>query len=333
MSTTQAKLSRLIDTKTSIRQKLISLGVDVPSDTPFEQYPNLIKQVSSVKFKETTTDQDILQFVDLYHDLSTDDYIDHTYSDRELQEVHDLLDLLREGESDTEEIPKEVFDVMITFIGKTIYFAGDTFDPAGYIAKVVYTDGSAVDVKEDCVVTPNTPLTEEDDSITITYQLDGKTYTLVQPIKVVVHVPPLTVTREVLDQGEFHNVTPTYLTNQVDGSDGFTIVGRNSSSPGSAKYSGNLRWTISLDLSSWTTLSFYARKNNDHGMIIVGVEEDGSTEDLQYVRYSSGPTSWTKYTVNISNYIGVYTVYFIGGYVDSTGNTTSSTSYCNIVFS
>ena len=69
--TTQAKLSRLIKTKNAIRQKLISLGVDVPVNTPFEDYADLMKQLDDVDFIETTTDQELLQLLDLYKWLST----------------------------------------------------------------------------------------------------------------------------------------------------------------------------------------------------------------------------------------------------------------------
>ncbi|MBR2492017.1 MAG: hypothetical protein IKB64_00935 [Paludibacteraceae bacterium] len=330
--TTQAKLSRLIETKNAIRQKLISLGVDVPVNTPFEDYADLMKQLDGIDFIETTTDQELLQLLDLYKWLSTNEYEDYTYPDIEIQAVHNLLDTIIDGESKTDENIIEPSLEIIAY-GKTRYYVDDVFDLSGYMIKAICGNGEVVDVTETCTVTPDRPLVLEDTFVTISCEIDGAILTKSIDISVVVFVSSLTVTREILDQGKFYNVTPTYLTNQVDGSDGFTIVGRNSSSSGSAKYSGNLRWTISLDLSSWNTLSFYARKNVNHGMIIVGVEVDGGTENLQYVHYNDGPTSWTKYTVDISKYDGVYTVFFIGGYTDSTGNTGSSTSYCNIIFS
>lgn len=335
MGTTQEKLSRLINTKNNIRQKLIDLGVDVPIDTPFEEYPELIKQLKAANFIETTTDQQVLQFIDLYNTISTDDYTDYTYTSEEVQNIYNSLSLILDGEPDAEYVPVELFDVRLEFIGSTRYYVGDVLDDTLYTAKVIYTDGAVIDVKDDCVLTPTTPLTEDDDMVTITYELDGEVYTIEQPISVRVYVPPLTVTREVLDQGVFKNVTPTYLTNQIDGSDGFTIKGRNSSSSSSAKHSGNLRWIISLDLGGWDTITFYAKKNTNHGLIVVGIEDNSGNvvESLLYVHYNDGPTSWTKYTVDISKYSGTQTVYFLGGYTDSTGSTSSSTSYCNIKFS
>ena len=96
--TTQAKLNRLIETKSNIRQKIISLGVDVPINTPFKDYPGLIDQLGGAKFLETTTDQDLLQLLDLYRWLGTAEYEDHLYTDKEIQNIHVLLDKINNGE-------------------------------------------------------------------------------------------------------------------------------------------------------------------------------------------------------------------------------------------
>lgn len=97
--TTQAKLTRLIDTKLDIRQAIISVGVDVPNDTPFADYGDLIRQLTGIEIEETTTDQDLLQLVDLYQWLGTANYVEHVYSDEEIASVHALLDLIIEGEA------------------------------------------------------------------------------------------------------------------------------------------------------------------------------------------------------------------------------------------
>lgn len=332
--TTQAKLSRLIETKNAIRQKLISLGVDVPVNTPFEDYADLMKQLDGVDFIETTTDQELLQLLDLYKWLSTNEYEDYTYPDIEIQAVHNLLDRINNGPVKKSNVVVGEPKFVVVARGKTDYYVDEVFDLNSFNFRIVYENGPVVNPMDICTFSPNTPLTTDDTNVTINCEYDGHIFTLEIPIIVTVFVPSLTVTREILDQGTFHNVTPTYLTNQVDGSDGFTIVGRNSSSSSSAKHSGNLRWTISLDLSSWDTVSFYAKKNANHGMIRMGIENNGAVvETLLNVHYNDGPTSWTKYTVDISKYDGIYTVFFVGGYTDSTGNTSSSTSYCNIIFS
>lgn len=95
--TIQEKLTRLIDTKDAIRQRIISLGVDVPNSTPFKDYPDLIEQISTAEFPETTTDQDLLQLLDLYVWLGTENYEDHAYTEGEIQAVYDLLNLIVDG--------------------------------------------------------------------------------------------------------------------------------------------------------------------------------------------------------------------------------------------
>ena len=100
-----------------------------------------------------------------------------------------------------------------------------------------------------------------------------------------------------------------------------------------------LRWDYQVDLTNYNTISFYARKNANHGTISVYVTSDGiqtrcTTDVLTSVgaSYSTAPTSWTKYELDVSEITGVKTVSFMGGYGDYTGNTSSSTSYCNIRF-
>ena len=162
-------------------------------------------------------------------------------------------------------------------------------------------------------------------------------------------VQPITVTRSILDQGTFVNVTPTYLTNQVDGADGFTIVGTatnntNATCNGAQWYQWNywLRWDYQIDLTNYSTIKYYARKNANHGVgrvyITDGIHNDpvcdGSTNVLlkQEIHYNDLPTSWTEYTIDVSGITGTRTISFIGGYVDSTGYSSSSTSYSNIRF-
>ena len=156
----------------------------------------------------------------------------------------------------------------------------------------------------------------------------------------------LLVTRAILNQGSFKNVTPTYLTNQVDGTDGFTIKGAASNTyttmcgqTGYVRHDGYLRWDYQIDLTNYNAISFYARMNAKHGLIRVWVTSDGlkNTCDTDLltkvdVGYNSAPTSWTKYEIDVSEITGTKIVSFIGGYTDPSGNSVSSTSYCNIRF-
>lgn len=185
MSTTQEKLTRLIETKSNIRQKIISLGINVPVNTPFKDYPSLIEQLGGAEFLETTTDQDLLQLLDLYRWLGTAEYEDHLYTDEEIQAVHDLLDRINNGEPEPEEeLPEITEPYLMVTAGRTIYYPGDTFSLDGYIVKLIYPDGNIVDVTEQCTFTPTTPLTTANESVTISFTTDNVTFEYIQEVNI-----------------------------------------------------------------------------------------------------------------------------------------------------
>ena len=141
------------------------------------------------------------------------------------------------------------------------------------------------------------------------------------------------VTRADLAIG-FKNVSPTYLTNQVDGSAGFTIVGSSTSTSGVK--SSYLRWDDIRDLTYVQQIKFCARKNADHGNIGFYVS-DGLTAsspviyaDMMLNYKSITGSSWAEYTIDVSDIVGEKTISYVGGYTDSSGNSSSSTSFCNI---
>lgn len=136
------------------------------------------------------------------------------------------------------------------------------------------------------------------------------------------------VNRSILDEGSFVNVTPTYLTGQQNGSDGFTIVGRNSGASGSATYAGDLKWEYDIDLTNVEELIFYCKKGANHGICKICID---GVQKL-WVHYNDLPTAWTQYKIDLRTYTGTHKIGFVGGYTDSTGNTSSSTSYCDIKF-
>lgn len=137
----------------------------------------------------------------------------------------------------------------------------------------------------------------------------------------------LQVTRAILDTGTFQNVTPTYLTNQQNASDGFTITGTVGNS--NQLFADQLRWDYTLNMTDYDKLTFYCKKGADHGTCRVFI--DGEIIFGQ-IHYNDLPTSWTLYTVDLSSWKGEHTISFAGGYNDSTGNTSSATSYCDIKF-
>lgn len=141
MSTTQTKLNKLIDTKNEIRQTLILLGVDVPIDTPFANYPDFIDELGNVEVTETTTDQDLLQLLDLYKWLGSAEYEDHTYTDEEIQAVHDLLDKINNGPTGIEpDTPIMEPYLVVLSAGRTVYEPGDTFSLDGYLIRLIHPD-------------------------------------------------------------------------------------------------------------------------------------------------------------------------------------------------
>lgn len=186
MASVQDNLTKLLNTKNAIRQKIISLGVDVPIDTPFGKYSDFIEQITHAEFEETTTDQDLLQLIDLYYYLGSAEYEDHTYTDKELQKVNDLLNKIVDGPISTNE---EILPyLLISTSGKTDYFVDDVFDLNKYKIYLVNSD-VVTDVTEMCYVTPNRALTIEDVQVTINYELDGTTLGIIQPITVKVYNP------------------------------------------------------------------------------------------------------------------------------------------------
>ena len=95
MDTIQDKLNKLINTKSSIRNKIIEMGVTIPGSTPFQDYPDFIALITEIE--ETTTDQDLLQMCDVLTFIGTGLYENKVYTEDEIQEVKDLLNLIVDG--------------------------------------------------------------------------------------------------------------------------------------------------------------------------------------------------------------------------------------------
>lgn len=168
MMTLEQKLAKIINTKSEIRQKLISYGVDVPFETPFKDYANLIDQIEGVEFTETTLDQDLLQIVDLYEFLTNETYEDHLYTAEEILQVHDLLDSINNGPV-VEARPDNEEYLTMPLCGRTRYIEGETFAIDTYIIKFIHADGTIEDVTNQCTVSPAEALTVDDETVTITY--------------------------------------------------------------------------------------------------------------------------------------------------------------------
>lgn len=95
------KLNLLIDTKTKIQTAITDCGVTVPADLPFNDYDDLIRQISTIT--DTTSTQDILVMVDMMVELGNIPFVEHTYTEGEISEVENFLDkLIGEGGSVSE---------------------------------------------------------------------------------------------------------------------------------------------------------------------------------------------------------------------------------------
>lgn len=182
MSTTQAKLARLIETKNNIRQKIISLGVDVPINTPFRDYPSLIEQLGGTEFLETTTDQDLLRLLDLYRWLGSAEYMDYVYAEEEIQSVHNLLDTINNGEP--EQTINNLPVLIITSFGETHYYTGEKFSLDGYTVMLMHPDGTKVDVTEDCIISSANEFAINDKYVIISYIVDDLELTVKQPVNI-----------------------------------------------------------------------------------------------------------------------------------------------------
>jgi len=125
----------------------------------------------------------------------------------------------------------------------------------------------------------------------------------------------------------------TLLSNQQDGSDGFTVTGMALTWSGDAYTMANTmpHWICNEDLTPYSKVSFYAKKTVNYGMMRVHIF-NGSTfkQTIAYATYSGLSTDYTKYEANISCEAGDK-LWFVGGYHDSSGGVQSETSYCNII--
>ena len=105
-----------------------------------------------------------------------------------------------------------------------------------------------------------------------------------------------------------------------------SITGRPNISYTQTNASNIYRWYNEIDLTDYNTLIVSAVKTVNHGSFRIYI--DGSF--LTGRDYTNLDTNWHTYEVNISNYTGIHTVAFAGGYWDMSGNTSSNTQYKDI---
>jgi hypothetical protein len=118
------------------------------------------------------------------------------------------------------------------------------------------------------------------------------------------------------------------------GSDTIALRGT-SSFPSSSCSTGRSMpyYQITADLTNFNTLEYYVKQGALHGLTMVAIDDfyDCGSTVYNFVHYNTlSATDWTLKSVDISGFSGAHTIYFIGGYTDSTGYLTSETLYSAI---
>lgn len=89
-NTTQDKLNLLLRTKVNIKNAIILNNVQVPANTPFSNYPDLINLIAEQP--ETTAVNDLMEICDLYKDLYNGKYTERIYTQEEQDNLISLVD-------------------------------------------------------------------------------------------------------------------------------------------------------------------------------------------------------------------------------------------------
>lgn len=138
---------------------------------------------------------------------------------------------------------------------------------------------------------------------------------------------------QVSDFVNFRKCSSSISGNIYNGYAGFTIVGTNSAN----NPEGQPRLDFQFDLTYVQKIVYMAKKNVNHGNAYVeisdGVKNNGMVSYGQIGdNYHNLSTSWVEYTFDTSKVTGIKTISFEGGYSDSSGSTSSSTSFGYIRF-
>ena len=194
----------------------------------------------------------------------------------------------------------------------------NTFTRTGYKLKGWSTDNVAT-----------TPMYIDEENVNNLSSTNGEIVTLNA-----IWVEELIFTKDFLDSGSKYTPNSSTISvttnNTIDSINypGLNITGTSANNWQNWSVQSSIRWYKTINFDNYDTLEFYARKGADHGVICVCLDNS----QLLMINYSNSnsPTSWTKYILDVSQYTGEHVLSFIGGYRDSTGNSTSNTQYCNI---
>lgn len=138
--------------------------------------------------------------------------------------------------------------------------------------------------------------------------------------------------------GKFLNHTKTIITG-YNNTAGFSIVGTQPNYVGTNYMSGRLRCDFVIDFTYISSVSFFAKKVTQHGIVSVWIS-DGLPDNVIEKDFTSyyacvctgyDVTDWTAYSMDTDNITGIKTLSFIGGYVDRSGSSASRTDYSSII--
>ncbi len=194
------------------------------------------------------------------------------------------------------------------------------FTKTGYVFKGWSTDSSTI-----------TQIYSDEESVNNLGSSNGE---IIYLYAIWVEKQELIFTKEFLNSGSKNtsntstvSVTTNNLINSIN-YPGLNITGRDNTVTNWSDWNvqSSVRWYKTINFDNYDTLEFYAKKGANHGVIHVYIDDTS----LLSVHYNNAPTSWTKYSLNVSSYNGDHVLSFIGGYRDNTGNASSNTKYCNI---
>lgn len=133
--------------------------------------------------------------------------------------------------------------------------------------------------------------------------------------------------------GKFKNCSENFNATLYAGTAGFTITGTNTTNTATGMH----RVDYKYDLTHVKEIRFAAKKNANHGNVGLYISDGVKDSNMvtyysSMINYSNLGTSWVEYYVDVTNISGEKTISFIGGYIDSSGNSSSSTSFADIRF-
>ena len=176
----------------------------------------------------------------------------------------------------------------------------------------------------------------------VSFNTNDSLNTLVSKVNGMKGLVPMTKTLDynyIMNYGSFKKHTMNVSqTTGFGGTPEIIITGRSDVSSGDTvanKRKGKLRVEFTIDLSYIDYIYWHAAKGDGpHGIMDCNVsdgnETNGTIYGTQGLHYSSFPTTWTEYSLDVRDITGVKVVTFVGGYTDSTGDPTSTSRYSNI---